>query len=237
MCTVTFLPKKRGFILTSNRDEDIKRASEVIFPNSFEFDEDIIVFPKDPRGGGSWIAADNKGKAVCLLNGGFEKHERKDSYRKSRGLVVIDAFGYDNTKSFASNYDFTGIEPFTLVVCEYEKGQTSLHQIVWDEKKVHYSKLDNKKPHIWSSSTLYTPEVRGQREAWFVDFLRRGDFSIHGIKKFHQFGGEGDNANNLVMKRGDILSTVSITAIEIDDQGGEFQYQDLLKNETKREFL
>lgn len=237
MCTVTFLPKKKGYILTSNRDEDKNRASKVIFPNSFEFDEELIVFPKDPQGGGSWIAADNNGKVVCLLNGAKEKHVKKDAYKKSRGLVVLDAFGYDSAKSFAQNYDFQGIEPFTLVIGSYQKGKTTLGQIIWDENKAEYTELDSTNPVIWSSSTLYPQPIREARKTWFEEFLKNGDFSVFGIRKFHRFGGDGDKSNDLFMERGFNLGTVSITSVEFDDQGGEFTYEDLIKENTIREFL
>ncbi len=237
MCTVTYLPKKKGFILTSNRDEDKNRAAKVIFPNSFEFDEEMIVFPKDHKGGGSWIASNNTGKVVCLLNGGKEKHKRKSSYKKSRGLVVLDAFGYLKAKDFANQYDFSGIEPFTLIVVDHEKGKTKLSEIIWDEKIAKISDIDSSKPCIWSSSTLYEQSVRKAREDWFNDFLKKGDFSVFGIRKFHRFGGNGDIKNNLTMERNNRLGTVSITSVEFDEQGGEFTYEDLIKEKITREFL
>ena len=124
-----------------------------------------------------------------------------------------------------------------MVLVEYNKGKTELFEIRWDEKKAHFSKLNSGQPHIWASVTLYPQQVREQREQWFAEYLKRGDFSVHGIRKFHQFGGNGDKENDLVMERGSVLSTVSISSVEFDDRGGEFIYQDLLKDETKREFI
>jgi len=237
MCTVTYLPRKRGFILTSNRDEDKRRASQVIFPEEMEFDEDVILFPKDPKGGGTWIACDNNSRVACLLNGGFDKHEREASYRKSRGLVVLDTFGYDNISDFAKSYNFSGIEPFTLVLVDYNRGKTELLEVVWDGKKAHSKKLNAQEPVIWSSTTLYPEEVRDERKKWFTEFLKEGKMSVQAVREFHQFGGVGDVSNDLVMERGTVLSTVSISSIEIGEQGGEFIYQDLLKDETKRQFI
>jgi len=236
MCTVTYLPRKRGFILTSNRDEDKTRASQVIFPEEMEFDEDVILFPKDPKGG-TWIACDNKSRVACLLNGAFEKHDQESTYRKSRGLVVLDTFGYDNISDFPKNYNFSGIEPFTLVLVDYNRGKTELHEVRWDGEKVHHQKMNAQEPVIWSSATLYSQKVRGEREKWFEEFLKKGKMSMKAISYFHQFGGTGDTSNDLVMERGTVLSTVSISSIEIGEQGGEFVYNDLLKNEIKRQFI
>ena len=237
MCTVTFLPKKKGFILTSNRDEDTSRARKVNFPEIVSFDEESLIFPKDLQAGGTWIAADNAGKVTVLLNGGFEAHIKKDNYRKSRGLVVLDSFGYTNAKDFVKHYDFSNIEPFTLVLIQYEKGNTSIAQVVWDGSIPHYTKLDSNTPQIWSSSTLYDTDTRDQRKTWFADYLKKGDFSVFGIRKFHEFGGNGDTKNDLKMKRSDNLGTVSISSVEFDDRGGEFVYQDLISNKTQREFI
>lgn len=237
MCTVTFIPKKRGFILTSNRDEVIDRARKVHFPEIVSFDEESLIFPKDLQGGGTWIAGDNKGKVAVLLNGGFKAHKRKSTYRKSRGLVVLDSFGYDDAKSFSKQYDFSEIEPFTLILLQYNKGKSSINQLVWDGAQPHLKKLNNTEPAIWSSSTLYNEATRKQRNEWFGDFLKRGDFTVFGARKFHEFGGNGDPSNTMNMKRANQLATVSITSIEFDDRGGEFTYQDLLENTTSREFL
>ena len=237
MCTVTYLPRKRGFVLTSNRDEDKTRASQVIFPEEMEFDEDVILFPKDPKGGGTWIACDNNGRVACLLNGAFEKHKPEDNYRKSRGLVVLDSFGYEKITDFVKEYKFLGIEPFTLVLIDYNRGKSEIHEIRWDGKKTHHKKLDSQKPMIWSSATLYPKEIREAREQWFGDFLAEGKLSAQAVRKFHQFGGTGDHSNDLVMERGSMLSTTSISSIEFGEQGGEFIYQDLLKDEMKRQFI
>jgi uncharacterized protein with NRDE domain len=237
MCTVTYLPRKKGFILTSNRDEDKTRAKEVMFPEEMEFDEDVILFPKDKKGGGTWIACDNNSRVACLLNGAFEKHTHEEVYKKSRGLVVLDTFGYDKIPDFSKSYNFSGIEPFTLILIDYNRGNTELHEVRWDGKKVHHKKMNAQEPMIWSSATLYTNEVREEREQWFGKFLKEGKISMKAIRAFHQFGGTGDSLNDLVMERGTELSTVSISSIEVGEQGGEFVYQDLLRNETKRQFI
>ncbi len=208
-----------------------------IFPEIVSFDDETLVFPKDLQAGGTWVAADNNGKVAVLLNGGFEAHVRKEPYKKSRGLVVLDSFGYDNAQSFSKHYDFSNIEPFTLVMLQYNRGNTSIAQIIWDGSQTHYKNLNANEPQIWSSSTLYTKETRAQRKTWFEEFLKKGDFTVYGIRKFHEFGGTGDAKNDIKMKRSDNLATVSITSVEFDDRGGEFTYKDLLAGTTLREFL
>ena len=75
MCTVTIIPQENnGFVLTSNRDEAPDRVS--LAPDFYLVDGIKLLFPKDKMGG-TWIGVSEKNRVVCLLNGAFEKHERK----------------------------------------------------------------------------------------------------------------------------------------------------------------
>ncbi|MGL1516781.1 NRDE family protein, partial [Vibrio parahaemolyticus] len=49
-------------------------------------------FPKDPDGGGTWIALKENGDVAILLNGAFENHIPAYPYRRSRGLIFLDIF-------------------------------------------------------------------------------------------------------------------------------------------------
>ena len=82
MCTVTYLPLgNNDFILTSNRDEDPKRKT--IPPKEYLEDGVKLTYPKDELAGGTWIGLSEKSRLICLLNGGFTKHSREESYRMS----------------------------------------------------------------------------------------------------------------------------------------------------------
>ena len=89
-----------------------------------------LLHPKDARAGGTWLVATNNGTVACLLNGAFKKHHHSPPYRRSRGLMILDAATqYNSFQNFTQHYDFEGIEPFTLVVCESEK----VFELRWDE--------------------------------------------------------------------------------------------------------
>lgn len=87
MCTVTYLPLgNNNFILTSNRDETPLRKT--LPPKDYVEDGVVLTYPKDEVAGGTWIGLSDKKRLVCLLNGGFTIHKRKDSYKMSRGVIV-----------------------------------------------------------------------------------------------------------------------------------------------------
>ena len=121
MCTVTFIPTKEGCIITSNRDEKIARE-KAIPPQSYEINTKKIIFPKDQKAGGTWIAH-TEDKIVVLLNGAQEKHVVKPSYRKSRGVIALEIIASSNSLSYWNNLNLIDIEPFTIVF--FEENQLS----------------------------------------------------------------------------------------------------------------
>lgn len=236
MCTVTFLPQgKRGFILTSNRDEKLTRPLAEP-PRRYHLNSGIVVYPKDPQANGTWIAMGSKNLSLCLLNGAFTNHVQRPPYRRSRGLVLLDFFDYGTATKFMSSYDFEGIEPFTLLVLQTQDA-LSLVEIRWDGASIHLLPKDAAKPHIWSSATLYSPAVRLQREQWFDDFLTtQAAQPATNILHFHRLGGDNDSRNALCMQRGNDFQTVSITSIKANDIGEQVMtYQDLVR-ETNQSY-
>ncbi|HMQ62211.1 MAG TPA: NRDE family protein [Flavilitoribacter sp.] len=224
MCTVTFLPRENGnFVLTSNRDEAPKRSPQSL-STTFRSGQELL-FPKDTRAGGTWIAASSDNRLVCVLNGAFEKHAHQPPYRRSRGLMALDFFDYANPADFAREYHWEGIEPFTLIV--WDRGQ--LWEIRWDEKKLHQLELKADQPHIWSSATLYPAPIQAKRREWFAGWLKgRTDFPKDAVLDFHRNTGDGDPWNDLVMDRNGKVCTVSITCVEKTRKTFAMDYADLV---------
>ena len=214
MCTVTYLPQVgNSFILTSNRDEDVYR--EVALPvNKYTTDKNWIYYPKDQKAGGTWIASGSNGFTVCLLNGAFNAHQTTGNYKKSRGLVVLDFFNYTSQYDFINEYDFLGIEPFTLIfVKHHSETNIGLCELRWDGVKTHHSNYDASLPHIWSSVTLYSNDVIQQRQTWFNTWVNNNVFTKESILMFHNLGGNGDKENDLIINRNQ-KKTVSICCIQ-----------------------
>jgi hypothetical protein len=228
MCTVTYLPQPGGhFALTSNRDENAARSPRQI--DREQLGGASLLFPRDAGAGGTWIAASDSDRVVCLLNGAFAKHRHEPPYRRSRGLMVLDFFGFATAGGFFGQYDFGGIEPFTLIVVE--RGQP--WELRWDGQQAHVRQLDPQGHYLWSSATLYPGEVGELRQQWFQDWLRgRSDFSPAAILDFHRTGGQGDPWNGFIMNREGRVQTVSITQIVKNEVGISLAYNDLLRNAT-----
>jgi len=226
MCTVTFLPGKGNeFILTSNRDEHTLRLKAQP-PQLYRINNLDVIYPRDGEAGGSWIGA-SKHFTLCLLNGAFQKHTRLPPYAKSRGVMLLDFFNFNDVKKFANEYNFKGIEPFTLLLLD-AISKLELYELRWDGSHTHLIKSDPAIPHIWSSVTLYEKEIIELRRQWFKAWLNQHESgSMEAIMHFHEFGGTGDKTTDVLMNRNNELLTVSITSISKSTDALLLKYKDV----------
>lgn len=236
MCTLTYLPAHKNYLITSSRDEGTQRA-HAVFPVFKDLNTGKVLMPQDPEGGGTWAATDHGGNTTCLLNGAFENHQRQPPYRKSRGLVVLDTFRYASIDDFARHYDFDQIEPFTLVkAAQYPVRR--LYEVRWDGQELFKKEMDPMRPHIWSSVTLYDVAMREKRRQWFSQWLAEEPaFTPENIMHFHIYGGEGNPDLDFKMKRGETLQTVSLSCIAVSESRSRFIYLDFSDSHTAEEII
>ncbi len=209
MCTVTIIPvTKNEFILTSNRDEAPDRLS--IKPDFYDIEGVATLFPKDKIGGGTWIGLSDKNRVVCVLNGGFVKHERQPSYRKSRGVVAKDFMTCHTLEVEVQAYNLDNIEPFTMIIIDWS-ATLKFYELVWDGVTKHFKQLPEE-PQVWSSSTLYNEAMKRERQKWFEAFKSENELNEASILKFHTTAGAGNKDYGVIMDRGPVKTT-SMTQI------------------------
>ena len=236
MCTVTLtsLNTAKCFVLSSNRDEASNR--ETLAPKSYYEEGVKMMFPKDVSAGGTWLGISEKRRVICLLNGGFKNHVRKPPYRMSRGVVVKKFLAEDNFSEALKNFNFFGIEPFTMIVAEWGR-KISFSEVVWDGDQLHLKALSPEKPHIWSSSPLYTSEAKTLREEWFLKLQQENELSPENLLNFHSSAGKGDRNIGVIMDRG-FVKTRSISQVIVSEEKADFYYRDLETEEvSKKSFL
>ena len=221
MCTVTFLPlADEGFVLTSNRDVGFKRE-KALNPATYIEGKVSLHYPKDGKAGGTWIGTSRNSRLICLLNGGFSNHKRKASYPKSRGLIVKELLIAENFEEKCLQIDLESIEPFTLVVVDWEE-KRQLLEFVWDGKQRHLQELPWQ-PSIWSSSTLYTDDMKAMRQEWFREWFIGKSMTPENILDFHKHGGLGFPEVDVFMRR-EKVGTVSITQFIRNEKRCEMTY-------------
>ncbi len=223
MCTVTFVALNDRVLITSSRDEKVLRQAAEL-PEAHEFSNGKILFPKDKHAGGTWVAMHNNGNVMVLLNGAFKAHVPQPPYRKSRGLVFLDILNEPAPVEAFEEIALDGIEPFTLVV--WQSG--NLWECRWDGQDKYSIPLITEQAKIWSSVTLYDEPVIAKRKQWFSRWLKSSKYkSAERIMEFHEFGGDGDERNDLRMNRDGVTKTLSITCIEIMADRSVMYYKDL----------
>jgi hypothetical protein len=222
MCTVSFLPYRGGFILTSNRDESPDRGITEVAARRIANAE--VYFPKDPQSGGSWFAFSEHGHVACLLNGAFAPYDRKQKFDLSRGTLLMDSFKYMNVDDFINEYDFSPSAPFTLLLIR----ENSIVEIIWDGDLVQRTNIDAHSAHFWSSVTLYPEHIRNQRRLLFDEWLKHHSiYTPEEIRTFHRYGGTGDSINDFVMNRNDVVKTLSISSVWLTDNQYFFNHVNL----------
>lgn len=230
MCTVSFVNVNDTIIITSNRDEKIIRPA-AIPPKEYTINGKKLIFPKDRKAGGSWFVVDANGTVLVLLNGADEKHKVELSYRKSRGLIVLDIVSRASPKDFWDEIDLEKIEPFTLVLFQNKE----LFQLRWNGIQKEKIPLDIHKNYIWSSSTLYPAAVREKRKNWFYTFLDANpEISETEMLHFHRYTEGKNQENGLVINRNDEMKSLSITQSVIENNIAAILHCDLIAQKEYR---
>lgn len=226
MCTVSFVPVGDKTIITSNRDEKIIRPAALL-PQKIEASNGVLFYPVDAKAGGTWFITNDKGDVGVLLNGACEKHIPKESYRQSRGSILPALFTSDDPMEALEEFNFEGIENCTLVL--FVDGE--LNECIWDGRDTTLTKLDETKPHIWSSVTLYNEEMIVTRKQWFEEFIAdNSNPTQEEMIHFHTNTGKGNNVFGLKMNRNNEMLTVSITSVLVSDETTTLKYFDVLND-------
>lgn len=239
MCTVTYYPTQQGAIITSSRDEHLSRPQAIV-PAPYIHHGVELIYPKDPKGGGSWLVIHPNGRVAVLMNGAENAHVSTPPYRLSRGLILLDIIQLEDFPSEIHQFQLEGIEPFTLI---WVHGNL-LYQMRWNGKKTNLVQLRSENPVIWSSSTLYNPEMQKERQSWFLDWLKNTDQSLsqqtinlkerqQRLMNFHQHTASNNKEFGLQIDRSNGMKTGSITSVALNWEEGacSLHYYDLLNRE------
>ncbi|MGM5469705.1 NRDE family protein [Flavobacteriaceae bacterium LMO-SS05] len=225
MCSVSFVPLADGFLLTSNRDEKSYRPT--IEPKPYFENKVALLYPKDEKAGGTWIVAKDDGTSIVLLNGAFVKHQKKEGYSKSRGIVLMEIIAYQDPVFYFYEMNLKQIEPFTLIIFH----KNILTEVKWDGLKKHIIPKSIDKPHFWSSATLYNQNQRDIRKQWFQNYCNTEKaLNAGNILSFHSNSHAENTEYGLVINREDKIKTVSITQLVLKNNKVEMTYIDKVKN-------
>src|SRR6266436_5727382 len=134
MCTVTFIARRRGYCLGMNRDEKLTRPT-ALPPRKRMVNGRAVFAPSEP-GGGTWIALNDQGATLALINW-YSITARVGGKAVSRGAVVNSmsaAISPDFADAALAELPISRINPFRLIGVFPVTGE--LVEWRWDLKKL-----------------------------------------------------------------------------------------------------
>ncbi len=152
MCTLTFVPTEDGYLVGMNRDELLTRRV-ALPPKRFQRSGMEMVYPSEPSGG-TWIACNDRGNLLALLNWNASGSPRLGEKRKTRGLVIPELIGEPDLPAADSHFyqmNLDGLFPFRLV--GVFRSERTINEWRWDgvaRRKMEFSWARNH----WFSSSL-----------------------------------------------------------------------------------
>ena len=212
MCTVSWIDQPGGYHLLCNRDE--KRTRGIAEPpRIFERAGARYVAPTDADFRGSWIAVNQRGMSLCLLN----REGHTPGACRSRGGVIPDliwAASMDDCSFLFSQLDLTEFAPFILLMLEPGSPATVAG---WDG--VHKSAIAGA-PGLLTSSSFDSERARAER---LQVFARHRPTDAAGLYRFHTSHSGSSGAHAPCMHRED-AETVSFSWITVSTDEIRFLY-------------
>ena len=219
MCTLTYLLTENGYELFFNRDEQHSRP--LAKPPEFNHDYKAI-YPIDPQGHGTWIAVNQSGLTLALLNLYQNINHAAHNIFLSRGQLILSLL--KSTKGIIDqlkSVDLSVYQPFQLCVFpeNLTKHRNRIKVYQWNGLKL--GEGDSQLPI--TSSGVDFKKVYKKRKKRFQQLVDENKPKTKQLMAFH-LSREAEGKHSVNMHRPD-AKTVNISHI-IVSQDITFHYID-----------
>ncbi len=223
MCTLSWKIQNESLTLVFNRDERLSRP-EARPPDVEVIDGVRVLAPTDPEGGGTWIAANERGMVICLMNNyQAGSHEKPDREYQSRGLLVRSLSPQTDLhqlRRVLADLDMHAYRPFHLIVFP-----GAFPPIEWQWNGKQLTEIVGALPLLTSSGPLpgYVAKKRARllRKATH-DFIQ--DISDEEQLSLHRRRRPWPPGISIAMKRKN-RGTVSLTQVKVNPGEVVMRYQ------------
>lgn len=214
MCTVSFSPNARGFVLGMNRDEKLTRVAGLP-PERRALDGRIALFPSEP-GGGTWIGVNDAGVCLALINW-YSVTASAPAPAVSRGDVVTAALASDSSigvEEIVKRLPLARINPFRLIGIFPEARE--VFEWRWNLRQLEPF------AHPWTANAWFSsghdePGAQQTRGKVFAQSLRAPDVgSLDWVRRLHRSHAPERGPYSTCMHRADAAS-VSYTEVDVAD--------------------
>ncbi|MGA0334081.1 MAG: NRDE family protein [Kiritimatiellia bacterium] len=212
MCTVSWWRREGRLSLRFNRDEQRNRPPAELPRRCGD-----LICPRDPQGGGTWIAVDPAGTVHCLLNFYGSDPAAVPPQPRSRGELPLLSAG--NPEPVRSWLQPQAYPPFHLL--RIPRSGCVTH-VCWDGRRLFDAPAHPEITH-WTTSGWNSEAVVRARGLLFQQILEEQGLSESALHAFHTSTHAEDPGRWPCMRRPD-AQTVSISEILIDEQRILFRY-------------
>lgn len=225
MCTLTIVPlPDRRVRLAFNRDERRTRTAGLP-PEQRRFGDREAVLPTDPVSGGTWLAVNDAGLVLAVLNVTPRSPAVATAGLRSRGEVIPTLLSLTSPASALGALErelhFADFAPFRLVML----GDGLVADVRWDgHQPMVMNRLVGGSPLMFTSSGLGDDLVEGVRRELFADlFAGTADGWEVAQDAFHRHRWQDRPHLSVNMERAD-ARTFNHAVIELGDAGATFTY-------------
>ncbi len=223
MCTASWLLEEKGYQVFFNRDEQRGRA-KALPPAQFTAHNGVrFIMPLDPVGRGSWIAVNEFGLTLCLLN--YYQGELPHGELISRGQLIKKFACYSCSETLLTELNALSLKhyaPFTLVIFDSQlcRSQGKVKTLQWNGKARLY--IEPLPPLI--SSAVDADNVIASRQRLFTG-LNAAEESVASRLSFHHSHAPEKGHLSPCMHREE-AHTVSFTHVKVAKESVTIHYQD-----------
>lgn len=222
MCTVTWLHRGNSYRLFCNRDE-LRTRRPALPPRLHQQEDGRFLAPIDGEADGTWIAANEHGLTLCLLNDYRSPVTHRDQGFTSRGLLVFSmatSSGLGAVVETWKSLTLDAYRPFTLLVLAPSEPPCTLH---WNGEEA-VTRRSSLRPPL-SSSSFDDRRAEAVRRQLFASQLPADEEATTGeqLLAFHRGHLPERGPFSVCMHRPD-ASTVSFSLVEVRPESVSFAY-------------
>jgi len=236
MCTVTFLEGRNGRLCIGHNRDELRSRGKALAPEIWEDAGTRIVAPRDSDAGGTWVAANDAGLCVAVLNNYQGDASRAQKPCRSRGAVVLDLARCRSLAEVDKELHQVGKEtlvhtrPFLLGAAQVARGDRRAEalQVLWDGAHLHLEPLPL--PAVLVSAIWHRDRTAIARREELPDLeaaLRHADGSERKQEILKWFSShDKQRSPRAVCMHRLLAQTVSHTWIEVDSDAVTVEYRE-----------
>ncbi len=218
---MTWFVREDGYELFFNRDERKSRRRAEL-PTSQFSDGVQYLSPTDADAGGTWIAVNQYGVSVCLLN--HYQFEQIETYKNwiSRGEMVrrfATITSLVEAETLFNSLDLNDYRAFRMFMIDHLGGN---RLCVWDG---HSARVECDVTTPKSSSSVDAKRVKALRKNLFANLNLSESKRVDDYINYHASHLPSRSKESVCMHRDD-ANTVSLSHVSVSSQGISFRYAD-----------